>query len=141
MNHLETLRIDKWLWCARFFKTRSVAADEIAKGRVTINGQVAKASREVRCGDSVTLRQGVVARSVVVRGLSPMRGPASAAQLLYEETAESLRAREQATEQRRLAPEPADTLAQGRPTKRNRRDIERARDWGTRWSASIDDKG
>ena len=51
MNHLETLRIDKWLWCARFFKTRSVAADEIAKGRVTINGQVAKASREVRCGD------------------------------------------------------------------------------------------
>lgn len=141
MNHLETLRIDKWLWCARFFKTRSVAADEIAKGRVTINGQVAKASREVRCGDSVTLRQGVVARSVVVRGLSGARGPAPVAQQLYEETPESISARVQAAEQRRLAPEPAHSLTEGRPTKRNRRDIERARDWGTRWSASIDDKG
>ena len=141
MNHLETLRIDKWLWCARFFKTRSVAADEIAKGRVTINGQVAKASREVRCGDSVTLRQGVVARSVVVRGLSGARGPAPVAQQLYEETPESISARVQAAEQRRLAPEPDHSLTEGRPTKRNRRDIERARDWGTRWSASMDDKG
>ena len=135
------MRIDKWLWCARFFKTRSLAAEDLAKGRVTVNGVVAKAARDVRPGDTVVLRQGQMPRTVVVRGLSPMRGPASAAQLLYEETAESLRAREQATEQRRLAPEPADTLAQGRPTKRNRRDIERARDWGTRWSASIDDKG
>ena len=108
---------------------------------MTVNGIVAKAARDVHTGDTVVLRQGQMPRTVVVRGLSPMRGPASAAQLLYEETAESLRAREQATEQRRLAPEPADTLAQGRPTKRNRRDIERARDWGTRWSASIDDKG
>ena len=138
MNHLETLRIDKWLWCARFFKTRSVAADEIAKGRVTINGQVAKASREVRCGDSVTLRQGVVARSVVVRGLSGARGPAPVAQQLYEETPESISARVQAAEQRRLAPEPAHSLTEG-PTKRNRRDIERANTWGDRWSASIDE--
>ena len=139
MNHLETLRIDKWLWCARFFKTRGVAADEIAKGRVTINGQVAKASREVRCGDSVTLRQGVVARSVVVRGLSGARGPAPVAQQLYEETPESISARVQAAEQRRLAPEPAHSLTEGRPTKRNRRDIERANTWGDRWSASIDE--
>ena len=139
MNNLETLRIDKWLWCARFFKTRSVAADEIAKGRVTINGQVAKASREVRCGDSVTLRQGVVARSVVVRGLSGARGPAPVAQQLYEETPESISARVQAAEQRRLAPEPAHSLTEGRPTKRNRRDIERANTWGDRWSASIDE--
>ena len=138
MNHLETLRIDKWLWCARFFKTRSVAADEIAKGRVTINGQVAKASREVRCGDSVTLRQGVVARSVVVRGLSGARGPAPVAQQLYEETPESISARVQAAEQRRLAPEPAHSLTEGRPTTRNRRAIERATQWGDRWSASID---
>ena len=138
MNHLETLRIDKWLWCARFFKTRSVAADEIAKGRVTINGQVAKASREVRCGDSVTLRQGVVARSVVVRGLSGARGPAPVAQQLYEETPESISARVQAAKQRRLAPEPAHSLTEG-PTKRNRRDIERANTWGDRWSASIDE--
>ena len=139
MNHLEPLRNDKWHWCARFFKTRSVAADEIAKGRVTINGQVAKASREVRCGDSVTLRQGVVARSVVVRGLSGARGPAPVAQQLYEETPESISARVQPAEQRRLAPEPAHSLTEGRPTKRNRRDIERANTWGDRWSASIDE--
>lgn len=138
MNHLDTLRIDKWLWCARFFKTRSLAADEITKGRVTINGQVAKASREVRCGDTVTLRQGLIARTVVVRGLSGTRGPAPVAQQLYEETAESTNAREQAAEQRRLAPEPAHTLTQGRPTKRNRRDMERVSALGSRWSASID---
>lgn len=138
MNHLDTLRIDKWLWCARFFKTRSLAADEITKGRVTINGQVAKASREVRCGDTVTLRQGLIARTVVVRGLSGTRGPAPVAQQLYEETAESTNAREQAAEQHRLAPEPAHTLTQGRPTKRNRRDMERVSALGSRWSASID---
>lgn len=138
MNHLDTLRIDKWLWCARFFKTRSLAADEITKGRVTVNGQVAKASREVRCGDTVTLRQGLVARTVVVRGLSGARGSAPMAQQLYEETAESTNAREQAAEQRRLAPEPAHTLTDGRPTKRDRRDMERASSLGNRWSASID---
>lgn len=138
MNHLDTLRIDKWLWCARFFKTRSLAADEITKGRVTVNGQVAKASREVRCGDTVTLRQGLVARTVVVRGLSGARGSAPMAQQLYEETAESTNAREQAAEQRRLAPEPAHTLTDGRPTKRDRRDMERASSLGSRWSASID---
>ena len=138
MNHLDTLRIDKWLWCARFFKTRSLAADEITKGRVTVNGQVAKASREVRCGDTVTLRQGLVARTVVVRGLSGARGSAPMAQQLYEETAESTNAREQAAEQRRLAPEPAHTLTDGRPTKRDRRDMERASSFGSRWSASID---
>ena len=141
MNHSpETMRIDKWLWCARFFKTRSLAAEEIAKGRVTVNGVVAKAARDVHSGDTVVLRQGQMPRTVVVQGLSPMRGPASVAQLLYQETPESLSAREQAAEQRRLAPEPAHTLLEGRPTKRNRRDIERARDWGTRWSASLDDK-
>ena len=138
MNHLDTLRIDKWLWCARFFKTRSLAADEITKGRVTVNGQVAKASREVRRGDTVTLRQGLVARTVVVRGLSGARGSAPMAQQLYEETAESTNAREQAAEQRRLAPEPAHTLTDGRPTKRDRRDMERASSLGSRWSASID---
>ena len=138
MHPLTALRIDKWLWCARFFKTRSLAAEEIAKGRVTINGQVAKASRELRCGDTVTLRQGVVARTVAVRGLSSTRGPAPVAQQLYEETAESIQAREHAAEQRRLAPEPANTLTEGRPTKRNRRDLERVSTWGNRWSASLD---
>lgn len=139
MNPLDSLRIDKWLWCARFFKTRSLAADEINKNRVTINGQVAKASREVRCGDSVTFRQGATPRSVVVHGISATRGSAPVAQQLYEETPESISAREQAAEQRRLAPEPANTLTEGRPTKRNRRDIERANSWGNCWSASIEE--
>lgn len=139
MNSTDTVRIDKWLWCARFFKTRSLAAQEIDKGRVAINGQVVKASREVRAGDTVALRQGQVPRTVVVRGVSHVRGPAPVAQQLYEETAESISAREKAAEQRRLAPEPAAALQDGRPTKRDRRDIDRARGWGSRWSASIDD--
>ena len=139
MNSLDTLRIDKWLWCARFFKTRSLAADEISKNRITINGQVVKASREVHCGDSVSFRQGVIPRTVVVRGISGARGPAPIAQQLYEETPESISARAQAAEQRRLAPEPAHTLTDGRPTKRNRRDIERGSTLDNRWSGSIDE--
>jgi len=140
MSELQTMRLDKWLWCARFYKTRSLAVEEIGKGRVTVNGQNAKASRELRAGDTVALRQGPVARTVVVRGLMPSRGPASVAQGLYAETAESLAERERLAEQRRLAPEPAATLTEGRPTKRNRRDIDRTRgtDWNDRWSASID---
>ncbi len=134
---MNSLRIDKWLWAARFYKTRSLATDEIGKGRVQINGQDVKPAREVRVGDEITVRQGVVTRVVHVRGLSLQRGPAPVAQMLYEETAESLLTREQATEQRRLAPEPAQTLAHGRPTKRDRRDLQQA--WGARWSASLDD--
>jgi len=138
MNAPETMRLDKWLWCARFYKTRSLATEEIGKGRVTVNGQPAKAARDLRCGDTVALRQGAVARTVRVRGLSGHRGPAPVAQLLYEETADSIAAREKAAEQRRLAPEPAATLQEGRPTKRDRRNIDRAQSWGDRWSASID---
>lgn len=139
MNVTETMRLDKWLWCARFYKTRSLATEEIAKGRVTVNGQAAKPARDLRCGDTVALRQGPVARTVLVRALSGARGPAPVAQLLYEETPESIAARERAAEQRRLAPEPAAALQDGRPTKRDRRSIDRARDWGSRWSASIDE--
>lgn len=139
MSTLESLRIDKWLWCARFYKTRSLAADEITKGRIAVNGQVVKASRELRPGDTVVLRQGPLQRTVVVRALSAMRGPAPVAQQLYEETAESMAQREKAQELRRLAPEPAAALPEGRPTKRDRREIERARDWGSRWSASVND--
>ena len=140
MSELQTMRLDKWLWCARFYKTRSLAVEEIGKGRVSLNGQNAKASRELRAGDTVALRQGPVARTVVVRGLMPSRGPASVAQGLYAETADSLAERERLAEQRRLAPEPAATLTEGRPTKRDRRDIDRTRgtDWNDRWSASID---
>ncbi|AVS74746.1 RNA-binding S4 domain-containing protein [Paracidovorax cattleyae] len=139
MTPPESMRLDKWLWCARFYKTRALAAEEIGKGRVSVNGQVAKASRELRSGDTVALRQGQVPRTVVVRGLSAMRGPAPVAQQLYEETDESIAARAQAAEMRRLAPEPAAALQEGRPTKRDRREIDQARDWGSRWSAAIDE--
>ena len=126
----EGMRLDKWLWAARFYKTRSLATDEISKGRVQVNGQVAKASRELRVTDTVVMRQGPVQRTVVVKGLSHLRGPATVAQALFEETADSLAARTQAAEARRLAAEPALSIDQGRPTKRDRRDIERTQhDW------------
>lgn len=128
------VRLDKWLWAARFFKTRALAVEEIVKGRVQINDQAAKASREVRLGDLIRLRQGQIERQVWVRGISHIRGPAPQAQALYEETPDSIAARERAAEQRRLAPEPADTITQGRPTKQDRR---RLSDWD-RWSASVD---
>lgn len=128
------VRLDKWLWAARFYKTRALAVEEIGKGRVSVNGQPAKPSREIKPGDVLQLRQGVVEREVVVRALSSVRGPAPQAQTLYEETAESLLKREQAAESRRLAPEPASTIVQGRPTKQDRR---RLADWN-RWSAEAE---
>ena len=136
--HGAAMRLDKWLWCARFYKTRGLAVEEIHKGRVSVNGQPAKPAREVRPGDTVLLRQGPVVREVLVRALSNQRGPAAVAQQLYEETAQSLATRAQAAEQPRLAPEPAASLSEGRPTKRQRRDLQRLRSWDDRWSASID---
>jgi ribosome-associated heat shock protein Hsp15 len=139
---MDKLRIDKWLWAARFYKTRTLASEEVVKGRVEVNGQDVKPAREVKVGDTVSMRQGPVTRSVVVKALSGMRGPAPVAQMLYEETPESLKAREQAAEQRRLAPEPAHSIEQGRPTKRGRRELDDAqRGWGDRWSASVDNDG
>lgn len=137
---MDSQRIDKWLWAARFYKTRSLAADDLALGRVQINGQEAKASREVRPGHEVQLRQGGVTRTVIVRGLSAQRGPATVAQQLYEETPESLQALAAAREQRRYMTEPAHSQEQGRPTKRDRRELDRqSRDgWNERWSASLD---
>ncbi len=134
-------RIDKWLWAARFYKTRALAVQEIERGRVQVAGSAVKPARELKAGDVVTLRQGSVQRTVVVKGLSPLRGPAPVAQQLYEETPDSIAAREQAAAQRRLAPEPAHAIAQGRPTKRDRRAIDQQRrgDWGARWSAALDD--
>ncbi|WP_300711825.1 RNA-binding S4 domain-containing protein [Limnohabitans sp.] len=131
-----SLRIDKWLWAARFFKTRSIASDEIGKNRVQINGQDAKASREVKPGDTVRMRQGPVERTVRVKAVSGVRGPAPVAQLLYEETAESLAQRQKLAEMNRLSREPALSIEQGRPTKRDRRQIEKT--WDDRWSAGID---
>ena len=137
---MERLRIDKWLWSARFYKTRSLASEEIDKGRVHVNGAEVKPAREVKAGDLVAMRREGTTRTVVVKGLSNMRGPAPVAQQLYEETPESILAREQTAEQRRLAPEPANTIEHGRPTKRERRDLDQAKGWGDRWSASLDDE-
>jgi ribosome-associated heat shock protein Hsp15 len=133
---MDALRIDKWLWAARFFKTRSIASDEIGKNRVQVNGQDAKASREVKPGDTVRMRQGHVERTVRVKAISAVRGPAPVAQLLYEETAESLAQRQKQAEMNRLSREPALSIEQGRPTKRDRRQMEKT--WDDRWSASID---
>lgn len=129
------MRLDKWLWAARLYKTRSLAADEVSLGRVAVNGLPAKPSREVRAGDQLEIRQGPVHRMLEVRGVSLQRGPAAVAQLLYAETAESLAAREAVAARRRMGVEPADTLADGRPTKRDRRQLA---EWN-RWSASSDD--
>jgi len=131
------MRLDKWLWAARFYKTRSLATEEIGKGRVQVNEQAAKPSREVRVGDLVQVRQigAPMPRSVRVKGLSEVRGPAPEAQALYEETPESIAAREQWAEQRPYAADPALAIEHGRPTKVDRR---RLADW-QRWSASIDD--
>jgi ribosome-associated heat shock protein Hsp15 len=127
-------RLDKWLWAARFYKTRALAAEDIAKGRISVNAQVAKASRELHEGDVVELRQAGSSRTLVVRALSRMRGPAPTAQALYEETPESIARRLARAAERKLNPEPALAIEQGRPTKRDRR---RLADWD-RWSASAD---
>jgi ribosome-associated heat shock protein Hsp15 len=128
------MRLDKWLWAARFCKTRSLAADEVAKGRVQVNGQPAKPAKELRIGDRLDIRQGQIMRTVLVLGLNAARGPAAQAQTLYQETPESVTAREKAAETRRLAPEPSASITQGRPTKQ---DLRKLADWD-RWSASID---
>lgn len=130
------VRLDKWLWAARFFKTRALAAEAIERGRIAVNGQAAKSSRELKPGDLVHIRHGPQdERVVVLRALSQVRGPASVAQGLYEETPESLAARQRQAEARRLAAEPAASHLQGRPTKRDRRQLA---GWH-RWSASADD--
>lgn len=133
---MDKLRIDKWLWAARFYKTRALAVEEIDKGRVKVNGIEAKPAREVKAGDTVALRQGPVNRTVVVRGISNQRGAAPIAQQLYEETEESLRLKAEAAEQRRLSGDPAGAQEHGRPTKRDRRTLDKA--WNNRWSASAD---
>jgi ribosome-associated heat shock protein Hsp15 len=138
MEAMDKIRIDKWLWAARFYKTRSLATDEINKGRVAVNGQVVKPAREVKLGELVSLRREGLTRTVQVLAISDVRGSAPIAQLLYSETPESLQARELHSQQRRFAREPALSIAHGRPTKRNRRDLEQAEHgWDDRWSASL----
>jgi ribosome-associated heat shock protein Hsp15 len=135
---MERLRIDKWLWAARFYKTRSLASEEIDKGRVHVNGVTVKPARELKTGDVVEVRTGVITRQVTVTGVSDKRGSATVASTLFQETPESIAQRLAAAEQRRLSPEPALSLTQGRPTKRERRETDQAKDWGNRWSASLD---
>jgi len=120
MSDIERVRIDKWLWAARFFKTRSQASQAIELGRVRVDGERIKPAREARIGEAIAIQVGETRIEVVVRALSPNRGPATAARLLYEETAGSLQARSRKAEQGRFGTEPARTI-QGRPSKRDRR--------------------
>ena len=120
------MRLDKWLWAARFYQTRSLATEAVDGGKVKLNGVAVKPAREVKAGDRLTLRIGAEHREVIVPGLNEQRRPASEAQLLYRETEESIRQRTQAAELRRLAPTPISEH-KGRPTKRDRRQIIRFR--------------
>lgn len=133
---MDSTRIDKWLWAARFFKTRSLATDEVNKGHVQMAHHDIKPSKDIRVGDVLTIWQAKVPRTVVVKGVSDQRGPASVAQQLYEETPESIAKRANMAEHKRLAAEPAHTIEHGRPTKRDRRALDKG--WGDRWSASVD---
>jgi len=133
------MRIDKWLWAARFYKTRSLAAQELDKGRIQLNGHAVKPAHDIKPGDKLTLRQGQVLREVQVLGLSMQRGAAPVAQALYEESADSIEKRLLAAEHRKLNSEPAASIEHGRPTKRDRRSIDKG--WDSRWSASIDPNG
>ena len=138
---MEKLRIDKWLWAARFYKTRSLATEEIDKGRVRVNDLEVKPAKEVKVGDSITLRQGPATRTLTVRSISDKRGGAPQAQLMYEETEASIKLRAQLVEQRQH--EPASSHEHGRPTKRDRRSLDKVSkanntSWGSRWSASAD---
>jgi ribosome-associated heat shock protein Hsp15 len=120
-------RLDHWLWVVRLTKTRSLAAEAVKAGRVQVNGQPAKPSREVRPGDEVEMRTGAIRMTVVVRGAAPRRVGAAEAAQLYEETAQSREARERLSEQRRLAEPVRSEWGKGRPTKRDRRTMDRLR--------------
>ena len=124
------IRIDKWLWAARFFKTRGLAQAAIDDGKVLVGGARVKLARPVRIGDEIRLKTGDIERTVRVLGVSDVRGPAPVAQRLYEETEESIRLRVQEQARRALYAEPSRTIEHGRPTKRDRRRIERLRSPG-----------
>ena len=118
------LRIDKWLWAARFFKTRALAQEAVEAGRVKLNGDRVKPGREVRLGDELAIQAGDLTWIVAVRGLSDKRGPAPVARQLYEESAESQAARAEKMAARPWQADPGSAL-KGRPTKRDRRLIHR----------------
>ncbi len=118
------IRLDKWLWAARFFKTRSLATDAVSGGKIKLNGAPTKPAREIKAGDRLDIFNGDTRWEVIVLALSEIRGPASEARLLYEETAESRAAREAEQMRRKFEVEPAADI-HGRPTKRDRRQMDR----------------
>ena len=119
------IRLDKWLWAARFFKTRGLAAEAIAGGKVQVNGDRVKRAKPLQLGDEVRIRQGPYEHLIVVRGLSERRGPATVAATLYEERPESVAAREAMALQLKSLHAAFVSDTKGRPTKRDRREIER----------------
>ena len=126
MAELTAVRIDKWLWAARFFKTRSLATDAVDGGRVQLNGVRVKPAKDVKRGDRIVLSIGDLHWELIVADLSEKRGPAPQARLLYTETEASLARRAEALTQRQLGVEPAAEI-HGRPTKRDRRSMDRWR--------------
>jgi ribosome-associated heat shock protein Hsp15 len=122
----QKVRLDKWLWAARFYKTRSVAAEAVETGKVEVNGERAKRAKQLQVGDSLRIRLGPYHHIVVVRALSERRGPASVAATLYEETPDGKKAREAMQVQVKAA-QSASGYESGRPTKKDRRDIEKLR--------------
>lgn len=123
------VRIDKWLWAARFFKTRGLAQTAIEKGHVLVGGDRVKVARNLKLGERVSIAIGDIERQVDVLGLSDVRRAAPIAQALYQETPESIAKREAQAQRRKLYREPAREII-GRPTKRDRRDLARAKDLG-----------
>jgi ribosome-associated heat shock protein Hsp15 len=123
---METVRVDKWLWAARFYKTRALATDAVLGGHVQVNGVRVKPAKDVRVGDALQIRVGTIEWVVDVRGLADRRGPASLARALYEERAESQEARERQVMQRRLA-KPIGADLGARPTKQDRRRLDALR--------------
>jgi ribosome-associated heat shock protein Hsp15 len=120
------VRVDKWLWAARLAKTRALAAEAVKGGRVEVNGQRVKPSKDVKPGDELQITSGPYRRTVIVTALAERRGPAKEAALLYQETAESIAARERIAAERRLTAMPAPERG-GRPTKRDRRRLDQRR--------------
>lgn len=118
------IRIDRWLWAARFFKTRSLAKHAVEGGKVHLEGQRAKPAKEVRVGQQLTIRRGDTEMTVVVAELSEQRGPAKVAQLLYNETAESIELREAASARRRME-RAGLQVPSSKPSKKDRRDLRR----------------
>ena len=126
MSDADTVRLDKWLWAARFYKTRSLATAAVTAGEVRVSRERVKPARVVKPGDELQIRRGDDVMDVVVQALSDVRGPAPVAQRLYEETEESRERRAKVAERRALGREPALDI-KGRPTKRDARALRRVR--------------